>query len=77
MELARADKSIVAASKGLTFQLRGAVYFAVGERDKATADFLSAIRLNRRDQESLDALAALGVRPNMLVEWVKSFFVTE
>lgn len=77
VELVKKERSVDAASHANVYETRGAIYLALGQKDKAADDFLTAYRINPGSEEARDGLKAVGVQPNWLIEWMKSFFVAE
>jgi tetratricopeptide (TPR) repeat protein len=48
VELGRKDRSVESVGRANIYETRGAIYLALGQKDKAAADFLTAYRLNPR-----------------------------
>ena len=77
VELVKKDRSVEPFGRANAYETRGSIYLALGQKDKATADFLTAYRINPNSEDARDGLKAVGVEPNRLIEWIKSFFLTD
>jgi tetratricopeptide (TPR) repeat protein len=77
VELVKKDRSVVPFGRANAYETRGAIYLALGQKDKAAADFLTAYRINPDSEDARDGLRAVGVEPNRAIEWIKSFFLAD